>query len=147
MKRNTIQHTLVLETVRRLKNHPTADDVYEEIAVRHPNISKATVYRNLNKLAEEGLIRKRSIHGEADRFDHKCGDHYHIKCERCGQVFDVDMEYIPDLPSRIRDTHGFTVTTHDIFFSGICPACQEKAKTEENAAAEADVNKNQEEKI
>ena len=71
MKRNTVQCTLVLNAVNELKNHPTADEVYNLIAKEHPSVSRATVYRNLNKLTEEGQLSRRVIPGGADRFDHR----------------------------------------------------------------------------
>ena len=54
MKRNTIQRLLVLETVNKLQCHATADEIYRAIVKEHPNISRATVYRNLNSLSESG---------------------------------------------------------------------------------------------
>ena len=126
-RRNTIQGALVLETVRRLQCHATADEVYAEVAREHPHISRATVYRNLNRLAERGEIRKLEVPGGADRFDHRCHDHCHVRCERCGRVFDVDMDYVPGLEQRIRDAHGFVFSGYDILFRGICPECREKA--------------------
>lgn len=126
MNRNTIQCTLVLETVNKLPGHVTADEIYEAIAKEHPTISRATVYRNLNRLSQTGKIRRIEIPGGADRFERWCHPHYHIKCEVCGRIFDVDMEYIPHLEYKIRDTHGFQLTGHDILFTGICPQCREK---------------------
>ena len=125
MNRNTIQSALVLETVNKLPGHVTADEIYEAIAKEHPTISRATVYRNLNRLSQTGKIRRIEIPGGADRFEHWCHPHYHIKCELCGRIFDVDMEYIPHLEDKIRDTHGFQLTGHDILFTGICPQCRE----------------------
>ncbi len=125
MKRNTIQCALVLDAVRQLKNHVTADQVYEIIARKHPDISRATVYRNLNKLSEEGKIAKRMIPGSADRYDHQCHNHYHFRCTVCGRVYDVDMEYMPDLIQRVTNQHGFTFQSHDIVFTGLCPECQD----------------------
>ena len=58
MKRHTIQRTLVFDAVNKLQCHATADEIYEEIAKEHPNISRATVYRNLKQLAEAGEIRR-----------------------------------------------------------------------------------------
>ena len=124
IQRNTIQCSLVFETVNRLQCHATADEIYDAIVQEHPNISRGTVYRNLNRLCEMGKIRRISIPGGADRFDHLCHEHYHAKCVECGRVFDVEMEYIQDLSDRIRDTHGFEVTGHDILFKGICPECK-----------------------
>ncbi len=57
-KRNTIQKQLVLDAVFRLANHPTAEEVYAEVARSHPTVSKATVYRNLGSLSEDGLLRQ-----------------------------------------------------------------------------------------
>ena len=124
MKRNTIQRALVLEAVNRLKCHATADEIYEDIAKEHPHISRATVYRNLNLLSETGDIRKIETPGGADRFDHQTHDHCHVRCEKCGRFFDVDMEYVTGLEKGIRDSHGFAFTGYDILFRGICPDCQ-----------------------
>ncbi|MDO4260780.1 MAG: transcriptional repressor [Eubacteriales bacterium] len=124
IKRNTIQCTLVLEAVHELKCHATADEIYEEVLRRHPHISRGTVYRNLNRLAETGRIRRMEVPGGPDRFDHLCHEHYHVKCEACGRVFDVDMEYLSGLEQRIGDSHSFQFTGHDIMFRGICPACR-----------------------
>ena len=127
IKRHTIQCDLVLDTVNKLKDHATADEIYEEIVKTHPNISKATVYSNLQRLSMMGEIRKWEIPGGADRYDHLSYDHYHIKCQKCGKIYDVDMDYIPDLVKLIKDQHGFDFTGHMIMFEGICPECKKKS--------------------
>lgn len=123
IRRNTIQCTLVLETVNKLMSHATADEIYDELVKEYPTISRGTVYRNLQRLCEMGVIRKREIPGGADRFDHLCSNHYHVRCVKCGRVFDVDMEYIADMEQSIKDAHGFVFTGHDIVFKGICLEC------------------------
>ena len=125
IKRKTIQRALVLEAVNKLQCHATAEEIYQRVTSEHPNISKGTVYRNLNQLADSGEIRKLEIPGGADRFDHRCHNHYHVKCLKCGRVFDVDMEYIADLEQKIRDTHGFVFSGHDLVFRGLCPDCRD----------------------
>lgn len=123
-RRNTIQKDLVLKTVQELKRHLTADEVYEFIKKEHPTIGRGTVYRNLKILVEEGAIRKVEVPDGLDRFDFTLKDHYHVKCVKCGDIFDVDMEQLPDLKAKIRDTHGMEFLGYDIFFKGICPACR-----------------------
>lgn len=123
-RHNTIQRSLVLDAVNRLKSHATADEVYAEVAATHPNISKATVYRNLNLLSEMGMIRKLEIPGGADRFDHICKEHCHVKCEKCGRVFDIEIPYIDGLDNRVENRNGFELTGYDILFRGICPGCR-----------------------
>ena len=128
MKRNTIQRSLVFEAVNKLQSHATADEIYEKLVTEHPNVSRATVYRNLKLLSETGYIRKIEIPGGADRFDHMCHDHCHVKCEKCGRVFDVDMEYITGIEKNIKDDRGFKFTGYDILFRGVCPDCQGSQK-------------------
>ena len=123
IQRNTIQCSLVLEAVNRLRCHATADEVYDAIVEQHPTVSRATVYRNLNRLSETGKIQKIEVPGGPDRFDHRRHAHYHAKCAKCGKVFDVDMDYIAGLEEKIRDAHGFRITGHNIIFTGICPGC------------------------
>ena len=123
-RHNTIQRSLVLDAVNRLKSHATADEVYAEVAATHPNISKATVYRNLNLLSDMGMIRKLEIPGGADRFDHICKEHCHVKCEKCGRVFDIEIPYIDGLENRVENRNGFELTGYDILFRGICPGCR-----------------------
>ena len=123
-RHNTIQRSLVLDVVNRLKSHATADEVYAEVAATHPNISKATVYRNLNLLSEMGMIRKLEIPGGADRFDHICKEHCHVKCEKCGRVFDIEIPYIDGLENRVENRNGFEITGYDILFRAICPDCR-----------------------
>ena len=78
--RNTIQRALVLEAVQSLHNHPTSADVYEVVRARHPNISRATVYRNLGVLANRGEVLRVEVPNGADRYDFLNKPHYHAKC-------------------------------------------------------------------
>ncbi|MFI3227488.1 MAG: transcriptional repressor [Clostridia bacterium] len=125
MMRNTIQRQIVLNTVHSLKNHPTADDIYNEIFREHPTISRGTVYRNLNILAETGQVQKVSMPDSADRFDHTLYKHYHIKCTECDCFFDVDIEYIQEINDIISEKTGFELQAHEIVFKGVCPDCKE----------------------
>lgn len=122
--RNTLQRKMILETVLGMTNHPDTEMVYSEISKKNPLISKATVYRNLKLLAKQGLILHIPIPDGADCFDFNCKPHYHIKCRKCGGVFDVDMPYQEDLCSKIGNKNGFVVESHQIVFSGLCPDCK-----------------------
>ena len=67
--RNTVQRAMTLEAVRRLHAHPTAEEVYRQVAAEHPSVSRATVYRNLNQLAAQGEILRVPVPTGADHFD------------------------------------------------------------------------------
>ena len=123
-QRNTIQRTLVLDAVRQLHNHATAEEIYQSVVKLHPSVSRATVYRNLSRLVDDGESRRLEIPNEPDRFDHLCHQHYHVKCVKCQRIFDVDMEYLGEIESKIKDSHGFDIVGHDLVFWGICPECK-----------------------
>lgn len=122
--RNTIQRQIVLRAVQGRCDHPTAETVYEAVAGEHPSISKATVYRNLNQLASQGIIRRVPIPNSADRFDFNVEQHYHVRCTQCGAVYDVQMPYLADLVGQVEDASGVEVQRYDILFEGICAACR-----------------------
>ena len=123
MQRNTIQRTLICEAVNEMKCHATADAIYELINKTHPTISRATVYRNLNQLSDNGEIQKMEVPGGPVCFDHRCIKHYHAKCVKCGKIFDVNMDYMIDLEKTITKSHGFKFSGHDIMFTGTCTDC------------------------
>ncbi len=130
IRRNTIQKDLVRDAVYELKRHVTAEEVYAFIQKDHPTIGKGTVYRNLGILVEEGAVRKVEVPDGPDRFDFTLPNHYHVRCVRCGEVYDVDMDVISDLEERIHDTHGMKFLGYDIFFKGICPECQRQSEND-----------------
>jgi len=74
-------------------------------------------------LYDIGEIHKVELPIGADCFGYLCHEHYHVRCTKCGRVFDVNMEFIADLEKNIKDTCGFKFTGHDIIFKGICPEC------------------------
>ncbi|MDR1687677.1 MAG: transcriptional repressor [Clostridiales bacterium] len=121
-KRNTIQRTLILNAVKELNNHATAEQVYEHIVKTHPTISKATVYRNLSQMADAGeLLNIGSLNGSV-RYDHNCHKHYHFVCGKCEKVFDADI-YFNDLNDRVTCLGGFNITGHSLIFTGTCKEC------------------------
>ena len=86
------QRELVLQKVEQLCDHPTAEEIFD-LAVREcPGLSLGTVYRNLNSLVDAGRVRRVSIPGKADRFDHTLGWHSHLYCNCCGSVVDADVD-------------------------------------------------------
>ena len=124
-RRNTVQRQLVAETILNL-DHPNAEQVYEEIVKNHPHVSKATVYRNLNLLAEQQEIGKIETSEGAARFDFRTQPHYHLRCRKCGRLFDAEIPVFEHLEENLRNTGGFTVEKHIVEFIGICSDCKYK---------------------
>lgn len=122
--RNTVQRQIILDSVISLQNHPTADEIYNNIFKTHPTISRGTVYRNLNVLSEQGKLLKIAMPDSADRFDHNTHSHYHIKCTDCGVVHDIKMEHDMQINELVQIKTGFVSVKHEIVFNGTCELCQ-----------------------
>ena len=129
--RNTVQQRIIAEQLELLGDHPTAERVYLAVSRQRPNISKATVYRTLNKMADAGEATRVHVGGGAERFDHRTDPHFHVVCTRCGKVADVDMEsgyaetaFVSSGCQTASAASGFVITGHTLLFDGICPACQ-----------------------
>ncbi|HZJ88876.1 MAG TPA: transcriptional repressor [Sphaerochaeta sp.] len=125
-RRQTIQKGLVLAAVQEAEDHPCAEEIYKSIATTHPSISRATVYRNLNVLVEEGKIRRIRVLGGPDHYDYHLDTHSHIQCTECGEVGDVKILTEVDINESTVDTHGYELSSFEVVFNGICPDCQKK---------------------
>ena len=126
MQRQTIQRQIVLTAVQTLC-HATADEIYKYIVASHPRVSKATVYRNLGVLADDGQIGHIKATTGADYYDCTTTPHYHLQCDRCGKVFDVPFLYLGEL-NHIPTDPGFVITGHTVLFRGICATCNTEKK-------------------
>ena len=124
------QRELILETVQRSDDHPTADTIYTRVRAQDPKVSLGTVYRNLNLLCENGQLLKVPIPGASDRFDHTLGDHAHAYCEVCGSVTDAEVDE-KQVMKLVKNQKGH-VQDCAVVLIGVCEACCEK-QVQENA--------------
>lgn len=120
--RNTVQKSIIKEKICTLKFHPSAEEVYCSINKEHPSISRATVYRNLNNMADSGEISRITMLDSSDRYDFKTDKHYHLQCVKCGKVFDSDLPYMASLDQN-QNKHA-KILSHGIVFKCVCSDCQ-----------------------
>ena len=140
--RMTHQRQVILEEIKKMNSHPTADEIYEKVRQRLPKISMGTVYRNLDILASSGLINKIEPGHSQMRFEGNLHDHYHLTCIRCGRIEDAEIEPLGDTLQNLESALG-RMTKHGIFahkleFIGLCRECFEKEGdiTEKGAVSE-----------
>ena len=123
--RLTAPRRLILEVLRATDAHPTASDVYARVRRRLPRVSLATVYRNLRRLAAEGVLLERAD-STGMRFDANLDRHDHFTCLACRRVYDVPA------PPRRRAAGGvpagadFEVLDRRTEFYGRCAACRRR---------------------
>jgi len=121
--RLTNQRRIILEELKSVKTHPTADELYGMVRQKMPRISLGTVYRNLEVLSSLGLVRKLENAAGQKRFDGDVSPHHHIRCETCGKVGDIFDA--PDISGiELEVSTEFRITGVSLEFSGVCPQCQ-----------------------
>lgn len=122
-RRMTKQRRLILNELAKLKTHPTADEIYGIVRGTLPRISLGTVYRNLQTLAGEGLVRVISEPGGRKRFDADVSDHGHIRCLRCNRVGDVAINTEAEISRESVGRTDFRVLGYRVDYVGLCPRC------------------------
>ncbi len=127
-RRETKQREAILRILKNTRAHPTADQIYDAVRKEIPNISKGTVYRNLQVLQEDGAVSELNLNGTLSRYEAKQESHYHFRCEQCGRVFDLDEPVDKELDERVSKKTGFKVSHHQTEFRGLCKDCQQISK-------------------
>ena len=127
-RRSTRQQRLVFEAVSTTRSHPTAEWVYEAVRRELPRVSLGTIYRNLQRLVEEGRLRSFERAG-LTRYDADLELHDHFSCVRCGLLMDIPRapEVLP-AERRLR-ARGFAVEGRTLEFHGLCRKCRRGASS------------------
>ncbi len=125
--RMTQQRMVILEELRKVHTHPSADEIYEMVRLRLPRISLGTIYRNLEILCELGEIQKLELSGSLKRYDWNPQKHYHIRCLRCNRVDDAPIAPLQQLENDLYEATVFEIIGHNLEFTGLCPECSKKS--------------------
>lgn len=113
-------HITVAELVRHLQDNATP-------------VGTATVYRTLEQLVEEGIVRKYVLDGKSSACyqflsgePHACQEHFHLKCTDCGRLFHVSCDYLSQLGEHLLEHHGFVIDHTKTVLYGLCADCAKK---------------------
>jgi Fe2+ or Zn2+ uptake regulation protein len=125
--RMTHQRKVILEVLRELESHPTADELYMKVREKIPRISLGTVYRNLDILATCGLIQRLEPGRTQMRFDGSVKEHCHLTCARCGRIEDVLVDPSDNPLVNLDNVMGhltkYGIFGHRLEFFGLCSKC------------------------
>jgi Fur family peroxide stress response transcriptional regulator len=120
----TPQRTAIYKSLIRTDNHPTAEDVYQEVRKEMPNVSLDTVNRTLLTLSQIGAAFIVEGTGQPRRYDGALENHQHFRCIHCGKVVDFHYEPLDNivLPQDIEGT--FKILRKTVYIEGLCETCQ-----------------------
>ena len=118
----TLQRRAILEVLASRVDHPTADEILEELTRRIDGVSRATVYRMLENLVQHGLLVRVCHPGAAARYDVKLHRHHHVVCDVCGRITDVEAPALDGLRLP-QPPEGFRVRDFSVHIRGLCKRC------------------------
>lgn len=126
--RITPQRHAVLEYLIESHGHPTADEIYQALVPRFPNMSVATVYNNLRLFTKIGFVQEMPYGDASSRFDFASKKHYHAICQSCGKIVDTVYPGLEDVEKAVERLTGYQINTHRLELYGLCPECQKNNK-------------------
>ena len=121
----------IYRIINESRDHLTAEQVFGKVRETHPGVALATIYNNLNRLDEAGLIRRLSIKGLPDRYD-RTERHDHLVCRRCGRIADLAFA---DMTDALRRTLGEDFLYYDLKVFCLCPDCRKRRHLHEEDSA------------
>lgn len=131
---NTKQKEKLLSFLISKKNeHTNVPSISAFLAAEGSPVGTATIYRQLDRLVEQGIVRRYTIDGKTGACfqyvdnSEQCREHFHLKCKSCGKLIHTDCNRLSEINSHILQHHGFSVDTSMTVFYGICSDCQEDA--------------------
>ena len=126
--RKTPQCIAILNSLKKNTGHPTANEILHDVTKKFPHMSLATVYNNLRKLAENDVIQEVHVKNGPSRFDKNPSTHYHMVCNKCGNMEDLSYPLLNEIESFANNLYNFVVTNHEFNLYGTCEYCQNNSE-------------------
>ncbi|MDS0524983.1 transcriptional repressor [Clostridium sp. SHJSY1] len=108
--------------------HLTAEEIYDEVKKKCPEIGLATVYRTILLLEEIGVVSRLHLNDGCSRYELVHSDethrHHHLVCSVCNNVIEVEDDLLEELEARIEKNYNFKIVDHSVKFYGICSECK-----------------------
>jgi len=131
-RRLTIQRSRILEALRELSGHATADQIRALVndRERDPDMATSTVYRNLEALVDMGLVVAFTRTGGVMTYEWAGTDapHHHLLCDGCGHTKEVEVSALRALTAEVQREHGFAVDLRHMAIRGQCASCQHESE-------------------
>ena len=121
----TPQRIAILEEIEAA-GHIDIDALYEILRISFPNISLATVYKNVNQMYELSILEVIKVPNHKQQYEISKEPHIHLACDSCGSVMDMD-NCIDELMNSAESGSGYHLNHSTVVLNGICPSCQAKS--------------------
>ena len=117
------QREALLNLLRSVNSHPTAEWLYTELKKDNNNLSLATVYRNLNLFCENSQAVKFQVDG-VEHYDAVVGQHSHFVCNNCRCVIDLSVPSLLNINEEVQKANDVLIDSNKFIFYGLCKHCK-----------------------
>ena len=130
------RENLLAFLIKNKEKHINVREISSFLEQEGTPMGTATIYRQLEKLMEQGLVRKYVLDGNSGAcFQYiessgNCHEHFHLKCVTCGRLIHIDCSFLSEASSHIFQHHGFTVDSSQTVFYGKCAECADSTNPE-----------------
>jgi Fur family peroxide stress response transcriptional regulator len=115
----------VLKVLATSEEHPSVEQIYEQVKADFPMTSIATIYKTVTLLKEMGEVLELGFSNEGNRYDgNRPYPHPHLVCVKCKRVVDLEIATLSELPQKVARRTDYRIVNHRLDFFGICPRCQ-----------------------
>lgn len=137
MPYSTKQQQAVLRCLESRESEAlSAQELAEELRREGFSVGLATIYRQLERLEEAGVVHK--VNTESGAFYLYCShgegrrDCFLLKCQRCGRIRHLDCDHLKDLYEHLETAHHFRIDPRRTLFTGLCEKCAREEDTHGN---------------
>ena len=120
----TSQRLAILHVLHHEGTHLSPSQIYKQARQELPGLTEPTVYRTLEFLTENGLVRHSHSHGGHRTYQIARDAHHHVVCRVCGTEIEVEHTLVENLYRKLESTSGYLRIDSHVTFFGICPKCQ-----------------------
>ncbi|ABK18346.1 Fur family transcriptional regulator [Syntrophobacter fumaroxidans] len=120
----TYQRLAIYQALYHSKEHPSAEEIHQQVGRRFSMISLGTVYKTLERFSEAGLIDKINPVAEVARYDANLMPHHHFVCVQCQAIYDLEGVSDDESPMRLDGYEDFKVLKRQVILRGYCPKCR-----------------------
>jgi len=126
--RMTPQRLAIVRILAASDDHPSVDEIYQQVRARFPTTSIATVYKTISLLKELNEVLELGFPDGSNRYDgSRPHPHPHAICLKCRKILDPEISSVHELSEEMKQKTGFIISSHRLDFFGLCPKCQGKS--------------------
>ncbi len=123
--RPTRQRRAITDALAAATDFQTAQDIHDVLRHAGEKVGLATVYRNLQAMADSGEVDVlQGAGGESSYRRCSPSHHHHLVCRSCGRTVEITGATVEKWTSAVAREHGFADVSHTIELYGLCAACQ-----------------------